>query len=81
MAFAYGSVATLPYLETVQLDEMTKAALAAVDVDACARVPCRLCVDGRSVTARLHESHRPPSGTLLPAGEGCPPPIAAAYTL
>ena len=41
LAFTYGSLATLPYLETVQLDEMTKAALAAVDVDACARVPCR----------------------------------------
>ena len=41
MAFAYGSVAVLPQLEAAQLDEMTKAAWAAGDVDACAQVACR----------------------------------------
>ena len=41
LAFTYGSAAVLPWLEAAQLDEMTKAALAAVDVDACAREPCR----------------------------------------
>ena len=41
LAFAYGSVAVLPQLEAAQLDEMTKAAWAAGDVDACAQVACR----------------------------------------
>ena len=32
------------------------------------------------MTAQLHEAHRPPRGTLLPAGEGWVPPRAAAYS-
>ena len=30
------------------------------------------------VTARLHKPHRLSTGTLLLAGDGCPPPTAAA---
>ena len=41
LAFTYGSVAVLPWLEAAQLDELTKAAWSAGDVDAWAQVACR----------------------------------------